>query len=85
MAVPGEDCRWLYLVRTAPHARHVEEVLEGVGGPEELCECCPGVPVEGIGEVGAAHVGGAAARPACQRSTFNAVRFGSTMSIHAVQ
>ncbi len=53
----------LYLVRAAPHAGHVEEVLEGVGGAEELSEGGPGVPMEGVGEVGAAsapHVGGAA-------------------------
>ncbi len=49
----------------APHAGHVEDVLEGVGGAEELCEGGPGVPMEGVGEVWAAsapHVGGAATR-----------------------
>ena len=49
----------------APHAGHVEEVLERVGGAEELCEGCPGVPVEGVAEVGAAHVAVPAPRPAC--------------------
>ncbi len=52
-------------MRAAPHARHVEEVLEGVGGAEELSEGGPGVPMEGVGEVRAAsapHVGGAATR-----------------------
>ena len=62
----------------APHAGHVEEVLERVGGAEELCEGCPGVPVEGVAEVGAAHVAVPAPRPSCTQTPCHHQNFFKT-------